>query len=152
MIRIEGAPSHESLTPMIAVLREMLAQWSINGVIRSGGVELLEAGAFLAVAYEPAGSDISGCTKDQLTHALLDFEKRLGFRLINASPLVVELEGNIRFMDREEFRRLRSEGTVNEQTVVFDYLIDSLSDLGRFRTTVGQSWYARVGKPKAVNS
>jgi hypothetical protein len=152
IVRIDGASSSDSLTPMVAVLREMLAQWKNNGAIRAGEVELLEGGAFLAVAYEPTGADVSGCTKDQLTHALLDFEARLGIKLLNALPLAVELEGRVRLVDREEFRHLRAEGVIHDETVVFDYLIESLQDFGRFRTTVGQSWYARVGKPKALSS
>ncbi len=152
IVRISGVSSPDALTPVVAVLREMLAQWKNNGAIKAGEVELLEGGSFLVVAYEPTGADLSGCTKDQLTHALLDFEARLGIRLLNAPPLAVELEGGVCLMDRDNFRRLRAEGVIREETIVFDYLVESLGDFGRFRTTVGASWYARIGKPGAIAS
>jgi hypothetical protein len=135
-------------TPLLAVLRELIAHWQNNRAIIDGAVELMAGGAFIAIAYQPKADDLSGCTKDQLAHTLLQFEKQLGIPILNAPNLAVEIDGRVRLLDRDEFRRLRAEGTINEATIAYDHLIDRVGDLGRFRTTVGESWYNRIGKPK----
>ncbi len=149
IIPIMGGLPAEKATPLLAVLGEMLAQWRENGAITTSAFAMLEQGCFVAVAYEPAAGDVSGCTKDQLTHTLLQFEQQLGVPMLNAPNLAVEIEGRVRLLDREEFRRLRAEGVIEDTTTAFDHLIDCVGNFDRFRTTVAESWYNRIGRPKA---
>ncbi|MEQ8821453.1 MAG: hypothetical protein RLY93_14540 [Sumerlaeia bacterium] len=154
IVPIEGGLTRDEATPLLALVSEMAAQWVEKGAARNAAVELTgNLGGrfyFLAVAYEPSGGDLSGCTKDGLTHALLHYETQLGRRMLNAPRLAVEQDGAVVFLNNLEFKNRRAEGRIIDSTRVFDHLIEDLEPLraGRFATTVADSWYDRVGKPR----
>ncbi|MBX3728610.1 MAG: hypothetical protein KF858_05450 [Candidatus Sumerlaeia bacterium] len=135
-------PEHE---PSVrAVLDEVLAQWRERGVIRAGAVALHPSRSFLLIAWVPTGNDLSGCTKDGLTHTLLAFEAQLGRRLVNAPRLAVGLDGDVRFLSQGDFRQLRRDGRITDATPAYDHLVQTLGALRTFETTVGASWYSRI--------
>lgn len=143
-----GLPSADSRS-VLAVLEELLAQWSANQAIEAGAVAPLEGGHFLLVAWVPRAGDLSGCTKDGLTHTLLALEKQLGKRMLNAPRLAVaggDGEACVRFLDREAFKEGLRNGTIAADSTVYDHLVTTLGDIraGRFRTTVAGSWYERI--------
>ncbi|MCB2153428.1 hypothetical protein KQI84_00955 [bacterium] len=147
IVPIEGGLSSQQATPLLEVLRALIDQWKEGGVVSAGDAELLEDGHFVAIAYVPAEGDVSGCTKDQLTHVLLGFENQLGQRMLNAPRLAVRIDGSVSMMNNLQFKELRNEGRITPETVVFDHLLGQLDELqsGRFETTVADSWYARIG-------
>lgn len=150
IVPAEGGLTPEQAKPILAVMEQLIASWKEKGAVHAGAAGLLAGGHFVAVAYEPAQGDLSGCTKDQLTHALRDLEQACGRRMLDAPKMAVEIDGKVRFLTQREFRDLRGGGTIADGTAVFDHLLTDLGALraGNFRTTVGSSWYGRV-KPVA---
>lgn len=148
IVPIVGGAPPEKAAFALALLDALLAEWSVEGKIRSGAAGLLAEGHFLAVAYEPAGGDLSGCTKDSLTRTIQAIEEQFG-RVMLAAPrmALVRGDGGAEFVNQREFRERRAAGAIDESTPVFDHLLATLGDLraGKLRTTVGASWYAPVG-------
>lgn len=129
------------------VVEAVIDQWKERGAIVDGAAAFVAGGRFLLVAWQLAKGDLSGCTKDQLTHMVLDFEKNLGVPLLNAPRFAVELDGDVRFLRMPEFKALRAQGRIHGATRAYDHLVTTLGDVraGRFATTVDASWYAPVG-------
>jgi len=146
---VEGGLADAEAGPFLGVLNALLEQWRDKGAIISGGAALVEAAHFILVAYEPASGDLSGCTKDGLTHMVADFEKRLGKRILAAPRFAVAEGHGARFLGQREFREAAARGDIGTRTRVFDHLIGTVGELraGRFDTTVGASWYARALPP-----
>ncbi|MDK2972523.1 MAG: hypothetical protein PWP23_2278 [Candidatus Sumerlaeota bacterium] len=146
VVPVEGGLAPEREEAVLAVLGELLAQWRANGVIRQGAVTLHPSRAFLLLAWQPTGPDISGCTKDGLTKTLEAFEAQLGTRLLNAPRMAVEQEGAVLFLTQKEFKERRRSGRITGSTRVFDHLLNTVGALraGGFETTVDASWYGRI--------
>lgn len=150
IVTVQGGVPAERAGAVIGVLDEVLAQWRASGAINAGAVSTLVDGAFVMVAYVPSKGTISGCTRDQLTHTLLSFEQMLGRAVLNAPRCVARtsqaIDGGIEWMTPAEFRAAAAQGRVDAATVVYDALVETLGDVraGRFETTAGASWYARL--------
>ena len=149
IVPIAGGLTQEKGEAFLAVLDQLLEQWKESGKVTAGTAVLAANGKFVMIAYDLAGADLSGCTKDQLTHALLDYERVLKTPMLNAPRIAVERNGEVDFMNNIQFKELRAAGEVDAGTRVYDHLIATLGELrdGKFETTVGESWYDRVGKP-----
>lgn len=147
IVPIEGGLEPGRRKALLAILGELFGQWHTQGAITTGQADLTPDGSFLIIAWVPANPDLSGCTKDQLTHLIQAFEKQSGQRMLEAPRLAVELNGKVEFLDHARFRELRQHGEIDQSSVVYDMLIDRVDKLreGAFRTTVGASWYARIG-------
>lgn len=148
VVPIEGGAPPDKAKALLAVLDALLAQWREDGKIRRGAACLAAGDCLLLVAYELSGGDLSGCTKDQLTHTLLDYEGVMGRRMLSAPRMAVERpDGAVDFLTQPEFRERRAAGAIDEASVVFDHLVATLGEArdGKLRTTVGASWYAPVG-------
>ncbi len=132
---------------LLAVLNELVGQWRERGVVTDGAAAFVAESRFLLIAWNLAGADLSGCTKDQLTHTLMDFEKRLGVPMLSAPRFAVRMATGVEFMRMPDFKALRADGRVSGETTVYDHLVTTLGDVraGRFETTVADSWYAPVG-------
>ncbi|MBI5154759.1 hypothetical protein HZA57_05935 [Candidatus Poribacteria bacterium] len=146
VVPLGTALSGERTAPLLGVLRELLQQWHTSGLIDAGAAAVIAEGRFLLIAYEPSHGDVSGCTKDSLTHVLLNFEAQLGVPLVNTPRVMIELDGEFQLMSPREFKSLRVAGRVSGSTRVYDHLVQTLGDVraGRFQTTCDSSWYARI--------
>lgn len=144
---LHGERDSDNLEPLISVVREILNQWKEGGKIQDGAAELLLDNRFLAVSFQPTSADISGCTKDSLTHVLQDFEKRLGISILNSPRFSVMTGNGVQHLSMKEFRERRGAGEFTEDTIVFDHLIQNMGEArnGAFETSVKKSWYAPVG-------
>lgn len=103
--------------------------------------------AFLVLAYQPKAADVSGCTKDQLTHLVLHQEQEFGFPLLSTPRFAALIGDSVQFMSQKEFRQKRQDGIITDSTLVCDHLITTLGELrsGKFLLPVTQSWYAPIG-------
>lgn len=146
IVTVEGGLAPDRAPAVLAVLREVLGQWQASGSIQAGAADALAGGAFVMVAFAPTKGSISGCTRDQLTHTLLGFEQMLGRAVLNAPRCIAQTAQGMAWMSPAAFRAAAAAGQVGADTVVYDLLVESLGDVraGRFETTAGASWYARL--------
>ncbi len=146
LLPLDGEIETRRLEPLIAVLKEMLEQWREKGVIRAGAAELIEGGKFILFAYDPTSGDVSGCTKDQLSSTLIEFEKQLDIRILSARRLAANINGTITFLTPPEFKTALREGRITQETTVYDHLLERLGDVraGKFATLIANSWYQRL--------
>ena len=129
------------------VLEALLAEWNSDDKIANGAVAFIAQDRFLLIGYELTGGDLSGCTKDQLTHTIQAIEQQFDREMLTAPRLAVEAsDGGVEFLSQRQFRERREASEIGEATVVYDHLVETVGAArGGFRTTVGESWYARVG-------
>ncbi len=103
---------------------------------------------FLVIAAAPAdGGKISGCGKDDLTHAVdgaastLDIEWVPSLHVLYRTP-----DGDVAAVSRPEFQERADEDSVTPDTPVFDPSLATLGALrdGQFETPARESWHAQL--------
>ncbi len=129
---------------IVAGLDKLLRQLAREGRIAAWAVEPAAGGAALVIAWHGA-EDLSGCSKDKIAQVLADRERRDGVVLLSAPPLLVELPGGARAIDRATLKRLIASGEVAATTPVYDRRVARLGDWrARGRVALGASWLAEL--------
>lgn len=130
--------------PVVASnLEEFARQWvSHSRELRAGATVLHDRFLLLAVDESQAGA--SGCSID----SSVNFLKKLGAHykrdLFDRLRFSYEKDGTVYTVSKDEFARLYSNGTIDDNTIVFDPLVKTVGDLSTsFRKPLGESWHAR---------
>jgi len=140
----EPGPGETAL--LLDSMKQFIEQWTAHRHDLAAGVIWMHQ-RFLLVGLDESRTGASGCSIDALMGRLGDFEKELGVRLTDASPVWYrDDDGRIRSVGREEFRDLAQSGSVGPDTRVFDL---TASILGPIRSDglerpASMSWHARL--------
>ena len=127
-----------------AAIDKLMRQFAHEGRVGRWAVEVLGGGAVLAIATLGA-EELSGCSQDKLA-SLLAHHEQLGSRLIVAAPpIVVEIAGQPRCLDRRRLRAGAERGEVTAASVHWDVRVATLGEWRRAgRRPVGASWLAAL--------
>lgn len=115
----------EAWTALRTGLAKLFAQFAREGRIEAWGCSLAAGGSVLVIAWR--GGELSGCSHDALNRLLLAHE-RDGRLLLSAPPLVVEIAGTARCVDRPGLRELVSGGQAGPATMAYDLRVPTLGD------------------------
>lgn len=127
-----------------ASMAAFLERWTAHRAELRAGFDWLHD-RFLVVAVDESRVGASGCSIDALTAEIRRLEGVVGAPLLDAAPVWYRGEGgDIRCVDRDEFRRLARRGEVGPHTMVFDLTVDELEALrtGAWEVEAGKSWHA----------
>lgn len=125
-------------------MQQFLPQWAAHGNELYGGYALKNE-LFLVVGVDESKSPASGCSIDTLTHLVQDFGAKLKVDFFNRMAIAYEKEGQIELVSMLDFKRLITEGMVNEETIVFNNLVNTKADFDvAWRTPVKNSWHTNL--------
>lgn len=107
---------------------------------------------FLVIAAVPTdGGEISGCGKDDLTHAVDDAASALDIEWVPALHVLYRTpDGTVAAISRRTFQQRADDGRVTPDTPVFDPSLTRLEALrdGQFERPARESWHAQLlGSP-----
>jgi len=110
-------------------------QWtSHNRALRASGDVLDESMA-----------DASGCSIDSSVHFIKAVEQEYGVDLFDRMIFTYEKDGTVHATDREQFASLYGSGEINDDTIVFDNLVNTKADFDqRWKVRLGDSWHQRM--------
>ncbi|MBA3707578.1 MAG: hypothetical protein H0W83_02015 [Planctomycetes bacterium] len=115
----------ESWSELSAGLSKLFAQFEREGRISAWSCDLVAGGAVVLLAWSST-ADLSGCSHDKVARLLATHEERSGRRLLTASPIVVEVAGRARCVDRAALRSLCAQGEVGPATATWDLRVATL--------------------------
>jgi hypothetical protein len=144
MDQLSALPDDARLTllpmePALA-LGKLFAQFVHEGRCERWACERIAAGAILAIAYS-GQEDLSGCSHDKIAHLLGTFAQRLGRPLLGAPPIVIEVDGVVRCLDRKAIRQLIAQGGITVQSQHWDLTPRTLGAWRHGgRSTAGATW------------
>lgn len=141
-------PTPGEAAHLVERMTEFVAEWAAHRRDLRAALDW-RYGRFLVIAVDESRTGASGCSIDALVHRLTELEEALDLSLVDGSPVWFRdgsREGEIRCVDRSEFRRLFREGQVDHDTVVFDLTVDRLGDLreGAWERPARETWHARL--------
>ncbi len=103
---------------------------------------------FIIVGLDENMMTASGCSIDSMVHNLKNFEATIGANIVGTSLKVFYRDKNesIQCESRAEFKRLVENGSVNEETVVFNNMIQTAADLlqNRWEIPMQESWHMQA--------
>jgi len=117
--------------------------WAAHGHPLRASRELAE-GRFLFVAVDRASEPPSGCSIDAMVRHLKALEGEVGTQLVAHGPVWYrDTEGDVKCVERAEFRSLAAEGEVDAGTAVFDTTLTEVGALRaeRFEVPARESWH-----------
>ena len=141
---IEGTPAE--CRNALCRVEAFLNSWLSHGRTVSGQATLA-SGRFLIVSGQVSNGQVSGCSIDTLTRAVIEAVQEAGCRLV--SPMKISYQcadGTIAIASRPLFRQLLRAGKVTPETPVCDLAVSELSDMraGKFMQPLSKSPFARV--------
>jgi hypothetical protein len=126
-----------------SALGKLFAQFEREGRVAAWGCERAAGGAAVVIAWSAPEGVISGCSHDKLSRLLLAHEEG-DRRLVNAPPILIEVDGAARCLDRAGLRALIAEGRVGPSTPVYDLRAETLAAWRRGRQTLRETPLARL--------
>lgn len=125
-------------------LQDFLQNWKAHGKSLNAYGEVLHD-LFVVLVADESGQTATGCSID----ASVDFVRQLGHELdvdfFDRFAIAWEKDGEMHVNTRADFEKLLAEGQINENTIVYNNLIQ---DFGSFRQSwrvpFSQSWHVRV--------
>jgi hypothetical protein len=129
---------------LCAAIDKLMRQFAREDRLERWAVCVLGGGAVLAIASLGA-QELSGCSQDKLAQLLAHHEHALSRSIVAAPPIVVEIEGLPRCLDRRELRACAARGEVTAESVHWDVRVTTLGAWRRSgRCAAGSGWLAAL--------
>lgn len=122
-----------------------LAEWTSHGSKMKAAVDVMHK-RFIIVAVDEQAAAASGCGIDKSVRFMQELEKQLGVALFDRMQVAYQnAQGEIAAAKMAEFEQLAAEGRVNANTLVFNNMIQTLSELhAGWLVPAHASWHARL--------
>ena len=102
---------------------------------------------FIFIALDQNKSSATGCSIDKLVNFMKNIEDQFSLRLLDRLDIAYMIDDKI-YVDRlEEFKNKILLKKIDENTIVFNNLIEIKSDLtGNWKTPISNSWHKQLIK------
>jgi hypothetical protein len=127
-----------------ARLERFKDEWMYHGSAVTGDYDIIE-NRFVIIATDET---ISGCSIDSSVAVFKELKQNYGLDALNQNLIFYRDRENIVATDRTEFQKLVNNGKVDENTHVFNLMINQLvaHKNGFFETEFNNSWHGKVFK------
>lgn len=100
---------------------------------------------FLVLLVDESQAGASGCSIDKSVHFMQAVERKFDLNLFDRMTFTFEKDGQIQAADRDSFADLYKNGSINDDTIVYDNLIKTKGQMQTdWRKKLGESWHARM--------
>jgi hypothetical protein len=128
-----------------AYMTNFLTSWKAHGADVEAGFELQHS-RFLLVASTNAMADPSGCSIDAMTRAVRELGQQLGVNFMPGANIYYMSGSAVEAVDRPTFKQLAKQGTIGDQTTVFNTMVTSIEEMqsGKWQLPAGESWHRQL--------
>lgn len=126
---------------------EFVASWTAHGKPLAGKITVVDK-LFLVVEVDEAVASVTGCSIDKSVHFIKELGEKFGVDFFDRLRVAyIDEEGKTALVRREEFEELVNSGKVQEDTLVYNHLIQNSEELAsKWKIPFSQSWHYRVFK------
>lgn len=134
----------EEVERVTATVMNFLEGWQAHGHDLKASLQMFYE-RFLIVALDEESYQATGCSIDKLVHLIQDLEKHLSLQLMNRMQIAYREDDFIMTLPMNEFKKGIAEGEYNENTIVFNNLIERKGDLVKtWEVPVKDSWHKQM--------
>lgn len=108
--------------------QDFVSTWTAHEVSLDATFELYK-NRLLIFKVNEANYNASGCSIDKQVRLVKELEQQFSVELLNRLLVAYEKQDEVRVVKTAEIAGLLNDGTINEQTVVFDNTITQSTDL-----------------------
>lgn len=106
---------------------------------------------FIVLIVDETQAGASGCSIDKSVHLIKSLEEKFQINLFDRFNIAYKSNDQVLSTNRAGFENLITAGVINENTTVFNNLVDTYqSYLENWETTFANSWHNRVFTLKPV--
>lgn len=126
-------------------LEQFNANWNAHGKKLTSSYEIKHS-LFIILSVDASVEKPSGCSIDSSVHFLQEIEKHFDIALFNRTNVAfLNADNTIALANQKQFQELLNSGLVNEETLVFNNMIQNVEDLdSKWLIPFKNSWHARV--------
>jgi len=122
-------------------LLNFITDWTAHNVALSGSFEILHD-RFLVIMIDENKTSASGCSIDKCFNFLKKMEAKLNVNFMNRLLLTYKENNEIKMLPKSKFEDLLKAGQLNENTIVFNNLIEKKSELKtNWQVPIKDSWH-----------
>jgi hypothetical protein len=126
--------------------REFLENWTAHNEKLKASYEL-KYHYFLAIMIDEKAALASGCSIDKSVSLIKDLEKSLGISFLNRMLFAYKNADEVNVVPRETFEALLEKGEINDDTIVFDNLIQTRAGFeSKWEIPLRDSWHSEMFK------
>ncbi len=100
---------------------------------------------FICLFVDESAYGASGCSIDGSVRFILNIEQKLGISLTNRLDVAVLSGNEVKTYHLNDLPKLKKEGVINDETLVFNNLVSNLQDMAtEWVLPISQSWHQRM--------
>ena len=120
-----------------------IAGWNAHGTPLKAKIAVVE-NLFLIVMADEEQAKASGCSIDKSLQFVKEVENYLGASLTNRMKVAISLDEKIVIADLNKLADLKSQGIITENSLVYDNLVATKSDLDKnWLVKLNAGWHSR---------
>lgn len=125
-------------------LNEFTQQWA------SHSIDLVAKGAllfntFIVLMVDQSRHGASGCSIDSSVHFIQNLADRLSVDFMDRMIFAIYQDNSVSLLNRQAFAQAYEKGIINNETVVFDNLVNTKADfLSSWTKKLENSWHKRM--------
>lgn len=125
-------------------LNEFTGQWQAHGQQLAAASDI-RYNRFIILSVDESQAGTTGCSIDKSVGLIKEIEKHFNVNLFDRFNIAYKEGDNVLATDRDGFEKLIAEGKVNEDTVVFNNLVQTVAELhSKWEVPFKDSWHATV--------
>jgi hypothetical protein len=132
------------ITKLQPQLNQFASSWTAHNQQLKAAAQIA-FNRFIILLVDESAAGASGCSIDKSVHFMKTVEQEFDINLFDRFNTAYFDEDQVKSASREEFEELLKTGKVNQETIVFNNLVNNLHDLQtRWQVPLKESWHARV--------
>lgn len=125
-------------------LKSFVDNWLRHGERLKGSFNILY-NQFIVLGVDESFNNVSGCSIDSSVRAIKDLEDEFGLDLMNKLNIAFKVGENLNTVSMAEFQNFLKLGKVNQDTIVFNNMVQSKDDLKlNWEVPVKNSWHKQL--------
>ena len=121
--------------------RLFLEGWTAHNNALKAGFEIRYK-RFLILMVDEKSSGASGCSIDKSVHFIKSLEKKFAVDFFDRMRFAYKTEGRVEAVQKSEFEKLYSTGVLNDDSIVFNNLVESKQQLSNgWEIPLKNSWH-----------
>jgi len=134
----------EELSTVTELSAQFLGQWQAHGESLYAAIEVFYD-LFIVVMVDEEVAMASGCSIDSSFKFIQDLEKQLKISLLDRLSVAYRDENGISLSRIDEFENMIRSGKVDEETIVFNNLVDKKIDFdSKWEVLLKDSWHRKL--------
>ncbi|MFQ5709759.1 MAG: hypothetical protein ACE5HO_20075 [bacterium] len=139
--------AEEQVQRVCASMDAFLQQWTAHNRQLATAWQL-RYNQFIFVGVDEQLTGVSGCSIDSLVHHLRKLERELGLEIVNTSSKIFyrDTNGAVQCVSRDVFRNLIEDHAVDEDTIVFNNVLQTVEELQEpgWEVPMKASWHGEA--------